>query len=144
MPWHLPAEYASFDSITRSHAIIMGRRSYEDHQCALPLRLNIVVSRQQDYSVADGVILVSSLEAAIVEAQRHAGQTFIIGGVSLILASLPQATAVFETVVDAHIDGDTFLPVQNFSQFSREILLQKGPDTDHLYGFTVYRYQRLS
>jgi dihydrofolate reductase len=142
VPWQLPAEYASFDEITCGHAIIMGRRSYEDHQCALPRRLNIVISRQQNYRVAEGVILVNSLEAALLEAHSQAQQAFIIGGVSLILSSMPHATAVFETVVDAHIDGDTFIPPQNFSQFSAEVLLQRGPDADHAYGFTVHHYRR--
>jgi dihydrofolate reductase len=144
VPWQLPDEYASFDAITRGHAIIMGRRSYEDHQCALPQRLNIVISRQQNYCVADGVTLVDSLEAALAEASSHTRQAFIIGGVGLIVASMPSATEVFETVVDAQIDGDTFLPPQDFNQFSRQAILRQEPDTDHRYGFTVYRYQRVT
>ena len=32
LPWHLPADYDFFDQTTRGHAIIMGRRTYEDHQ----------------------------------------------------------------------------------------------------------------
>lgn len=144
VPWQLPVEYASFDAITLGHAIIMGRKTYEDHQCALPQRLNIVVSRQQNYCVAQGVILVNSLDAALNVARSQAQQPFIIGGVSLILASMSQASAIFETVVDAHIDGDTFLPPQDFRQFDREVLLHKEPDADHPFRFTVYHYQRLA
>jgi dihydrofolate reductase len=142
VPWQLPAEYASFDAITHGHAIIMGRKSYEDHQCELPQRLNIVVSRRQNYAVAEGVILVSSLDAALATAHKHVRQAFIIGGVSLILASMQRATDVFETVVDAHVDGDTFLPSQDFSQFTQKVLLHKGVDADHPYSFTVNHYQR--
>jgi len=143
VPWQLPAEYASFDAITRGHAIIMGRRSYEDHHCALPERLNIVISRQPDYPVVDGVMLADSLETALAHAQQQSRRAFVIGGADLILASMPRAMAVFETVVDTHIDGDTFLPPQDFAQFNHQTLLQHLPDAIHEYGFTVNCYRRV-
>ena len=56
LPWNLPDEFASFNNITDGKAVIMGRRSYEDHHSVLPNRLNIVVSRQVDYVLPAPII----------------------------------------------------------------------------------------
>ena len=65
LPWHLPKEYAHFKKITLGHPIIMGRKTYEDHNSVLPGRLNIMVTRQADYQALPGIELVSSLEQGI-------------------------------------------------------------------------------
>ena len=62
LPWHLPADYNFFDQTTRGHAIIMGRRTYEDHDSKLDGRLNLVVSRNAHYDTAQGVTVAGSLE----------------------------------------------------------------------------------
>ena len=40
-------------------------------QRALPQRLNVIISRQQNYCAADGITLVDSLDAALAEAHGH-------------------------------------------------------------------------
>ena len=70
IPWRLPDDFAHFKRTTMGRPIIMGRRTYEDHESALPGRLNIVVSRDADYKAADGVVLAPSLEDAIARAKN--------------------------------------------------------------------------
>ena len=45
IPWRLPDEFKHFKTTTMGKPIIMGRKTYEDHDSALPGRLNIVVTR---------------------------------------------------------------------------------------------------
>lgn len=144
VPWTLPDEYRHFEETTAAAAIIMGRRTYEDHCCELPGRLNIVISRQPHYPTASGVLVTASLTSAISLAAEHRRHCFVIGGSNLIVAALGQATDVFETIIDAHIDGDTYVPALNFSAFRSSRLLQHPVDQQHNLAFSILHHQRIS
>lgn len=142
LPWHLPKEFSWFKKITMGSPVIMGRRTYEDHKTALPGRLNVVITRQRDYQAVEGIHLLPSLESAIELAEKEADDVFVIGGVHFFQAAFPIANRVFETVVDADIDGDAFLPKFDFSQWDSAELTTSAPDEKNRYGFTVYEHTR--
>jgi len=142
IPWHLPDEFAHFKHTTLGKPIIMGRKTYEDHQSALPGRLNIVVSRQADYALAEGVVLAPSLEAAIATGRKVSDEVFVIGGVQFFVDALPLADTVYETIVDAEINGEAMLPVFDFSQWQTQQLARHEADERHRFAYTVYKHQR--
>ena len=142
LPWNLPDEFASFNNITDGKAIIMGRRSYEDHHSVLPNRLNIVVSRQVDYVLPAPMILTTDLITALQIAADYSAEYFIIGGVKLISEGLSQASRVVETIVHAEVNGDTFLPAMDFSQYTSEIIEHHHVDERHASAFTVWQHTR--
>ena len=120
----------------------MGRKTYEDHKSLLPGRLNIVISTRHDYEVADGVELVHSLYDACELAKQKNDDFFIIGGVGLFIAALPNAHTVYETVIDAHINGDTVLPEFEFDNWDTELLQDHSIDEHHEFSFRIYRHER--
>ena len=143
IPWHLPDDFAHFENTTSGKPIIMGRKTYEDHQSALPDRLNIVISSQEDYQTAPGIVLMHSLQDALAHAQKQSQEVFIIVGVSFFNAALPRAAVVYETIVNANIAGDTILPDYDFSDWA-SILLQDHPvDELHQFAFKIYRHERI-
>ena len=72
MPWHLGADLKYFKATTMGHAIIMGRKTFESIGRALPGRRNMVISRNADLQLPEGVELYPSLEAALAAAfQEH-------------------------------------------------------------------------
>ena len=144
IPWRLPDEFAHFKRTTMGRPIIMGRRTYEDHNSALPGRLNIVVTSNKDYEVADGVVLAHSLDDAIARAQREHNdkEVFVIGGVGLFEQAFEQAARVYETVVHTTIDGDTFLPVFDFVGWDRVTVQEHPADDRHKYAWTATEYER--
>lgn len=147
IPWRLPDEFAHFKRTTMGRPIIMGRKTYEDHESALPGRLNIVVTSKQDYKVAAGVELAPSLEDAIARAEDEhddGGEVFVIGGAGLFGDAFDRAGRVYETVVHTAIDGDTFLPVFDFSGWSRVVLHEHPADERHAYAWTAIRYDRVA
>jgi len=107
MPWHLPADLVHFKELTSGHAIIMGRRTWESIGKPLPNRLNIVVTRQEDYAAED-VTVVHSLEDGIVAAGTQ--RIFLVGGGEMYKEALPIASKMHITRIDALIDGDTKFP----------------------------------
>lgn len=108
MPWHLPADFAWFKQCTMSKPIVMGRKTFESIGRPLPGRLNIVISRNQDFT-ADGVVVVTSITEA-KKAAGHCDELMIIGGGSIYSACLAEADSLYLTFIDADIDGDTQFP----------------------------------
>ncbi len=142
LPWHLPKEFLWFKKITMGCPVIMGRRTYEDHKSVLPGRLNIVITRQKDYQAVEGIHLAASLEEAFELAKKESEDIFVIGGVHFFQTAFPFANRVFETVVDAEIGGDSYIPAFDFSQWQSSELAVSEPDEKNRYGFTVYERKR--
>ena len=110
LPWHLSQDLKRFKAITTGHAIILGRKNYEDIGRPLPNRTNYVLTRNKDFQ-AQGCIVCSSLEEAI-EAARAAGETecFIIGGAAVYREAMPFVEKLYLTRVLSHVDGDVYFP----------------------------------
>jgi len=142
VPWNLPDESKSFYRLTQGKAIIMGRRTYEDHRSQLPGRLNIVLSSDPSYRTVPGIRCLTSLHDALVLARDYSEEYFIIGGTSLIVDVFDQAQTVYETVVQAIVAGDTFLPEMDFSGWTTEVLLSRPVDDRHPFSFTVQKHIR--
>jgi dihydrofolate reductase len=88
----------------------MGRKTFESVNKPLPGRINIVITRQQDWN-ADGVMKSKDLETALEEARKtNCKEIFIIGGGEIYKASMPLADRIYLTRVHTHIEGDTFFP----------------------------------
>ena len=144
LPWDLPSEFAHFNRTTMGHSVIMGRRSYEDHRSELPGRLNIVVSKQQNYPLVPNVKLAHSVEGAIELGLKYNQEVFIIGGAELIVNALHmrETTTVYESIINANFEGDTFLPEFNFDSWQSTLTSRKAEDQNHAFGFEVWRRSR--
>ena len=109
IPWDLPEDRKHFVEVTRGHALIMGRATYDSIGRPLPKRRNIVVSRNAGLAIA-GVEVVGSLSQAIALARTDDDAPRIIGGGQLYVEALPAATRIYLTELDEAIEGDTFFP----------------------------------
>ena len=98
IPWRIPEDLRRFRALTTSHAIIMGRKTFDSIGKALPNRKNIVVSRDVTLKI-DGVFLFSNIADAIAEARRDDASPFVIGGGEIYAAALPDATLIEATIV---------------------------------------------
>jgi len=142
LPWHLPDEFEHFNSTTRDAAIIMGRKTYEDHSCELADRFNIVITRQESYPLAKGVHRAGSLQSALGLAREAYDRVFVIGGAGCLRDALSMSDTVYETVVHAEIPGDTFVDAFDFEGWRTLSLVEHPQDEAHIYGFSIYKYQR--
>ena len=142
LPWDLPDEFAHFTRTTTGGAVIMGRKTYQDHNSYLSGRVNIVVSRNRYLTLAPKVLRASSLLEAIAIAARERGEIFVIGGSGLLTEAFPGATTAYETVVHADIEGDTFVTPFDFSSWRTEQLEEHPVDDRHAHGFAIYRHVR--
>jgi dihydrofolate reductase len=109
LPWDLPEDRAHFRRTTLGHAVIMGRRTWDETGAPLPGRRNIVVSRSGAVS-GSGREVVATLDDAIALARTTDPDPMVIGGAEIFRLALPLATRLILTELDFDADGDTFFP----------------------------------
>lgn len=116
LPWHIPEDLQFFKDATIHKPIIMGRKTFESlpNKKGLPKRLNIVITRQDNYQ-AENAHVFKSLEEALDFAKsqkdQYGEELCIIGGGEIFKQSLEITQKVFLTRVHTDIkDGDAFYP----------------------------------
>ncbi len=116
----------------------MGRKTFESFPKPLPNRTHIVISRQKDYSVPDGVIVVNSLGDAI-DAARSDAKPFVIGGGEIYKQSMSLVDKIEITRVHASFeDADTFFPEIETSAWVETNRTTHDADEKHAHGIFVY------
>jgi dihydrofolate reductase len=110
LPWDLPEDRAHFRRSTLGHAVIMGRRTWDETGRALDGRRNIVVSRSGDVRGEGPRLVVSTLEQAIAAARQTDPEPLVIGGAEIFRLALPLATRLLLTEIAFDSEGDTFFP----------------------------------
>jgi len=145
LPWRLPDDMKYFMQTTIGHHVIMGRKNYDslpEKFRPLPNRTNIIITRQKNFS-AQGCHVVNSIEQA-VDLAKKAGEKelFIIGGAEIYHAFLPAADLLYLTEIKAQIDGDTFFPPVDKSEWQENSRKHHPEDSRHKYAFDFVIYQR--
>lgn len=107
LPWDLPEDRAFFRDQTMGHAIIMGRKTWDERGAPLDGRRNIVVSRSGNVS-GTGRDVARTVEEAIALARTTDPSPFVVGGAEIFRLAMPYATRVLLTEIDFDAEGDTF------------------------------------
>ncbi|QFZ55060.1 dihydrofolate reductase [Oceanihabitans sp. IOP_32] len=140
--WHLSNDLKRFKSLTNGHYIIMGRKTFESFPKPLPNRTHIVISRQENYKVPSGVILVHSLEDAI-DAAKNDSQPFIIGGGEIYKQAMAFADKIELTRVHENFDADAFFPEIDRSIWKETENIFHKKDENHAHEFSFLTYERM-
>ena len=145
LPWRLPDDLKRFKQLTLGHPVIMGRKTFESIGKPLPGRRNIVVSTTMSAPPHADVDLAPSLDAAVdLAAAGGAERAFVIGGGVLYAAALPRADVMHLTEIDAAVEGDTFFPPFDRSQWRLAHEIRHERDEHHLHAFRFCTYQRIA
>ena len=138
--WHLSDDLKRFKKLTSGHHIIMGRKTFESFPKPLPNRTHIVITRQDNYKVPEGVIVVNNLEDAL-DAARKDNQPFIIGGGEIYKQSINIADKLELTRVHATFEGaDTFFPEVDSNKWKEISKTTHDADENHNYAFSFITY----
>jgi dihydrofolate reductase len=127
LPWRYPEDLWRFKKLTSGHAVIMGRRTFESLPRPLPDRPNLVLTRDPNLRLPEGVLQFTSLEAAL-QACRESGEreVFIIGGAQIYAQALPLCDRLYLTQVHQNFEGDTHFPPWDPSQWKQVSREDKG------------------
>ncbi|MHC5112975.1 MAG: dihydrofolate reductase [Planctomycetota bacterium] len=134
IPWHLPEDLKRFKRLTTGHAVIMGRRTYESIGRPLPNRRCIVLTRRDGYDASGAEVVRSFDEALDLAAEEE--MVYVAGGSEVYAMALPFADRLELTFVDGEVEGDTYFPEVDLSQWR---LVAETPHD----GFTFRTYERV-
>jgi dihydrofolate reductase len=141
--WHLPKDLQFFKQTTWAMPVVMGRKTFESLG-GKPLngRVNIIITRQTNWS-HEGVVVVHSLADAIFYAKESDyKEVFIAGGGEIYAQALSKASKIFLTRVDANIEGDTFFPEIDPSDWALASEVSHAPHEKHAFGFSFQTWLR--
>lgn len=158
LPWRISTDLKYFKELTstspyaaegRKNAVIMGRKTWESIPSGFrPLkdRYNLVLTRNPQYALPQGVLKAPSLDEALkLLARGPVDRVFIIGGAEIYRQALihEKCGLLYLTEVRARFDCDTFFPLnaEQFKGFYRllscsEVMQENGLD----FCFKVYEF----
>lgn len=138
--WHLKDDLKRFKALTSGHHIIMGRKTFESFPKPLPNRTHVVITRQSDYKVPEGVITVDSLEVALKVAKNDE-RPYIIGGGEIYKQAMSIADSIELTRVHESFEADTFFPEidENIWEEIANTFHTKDKDHKHVFSFLTYK-----
>ena len=137
--WHMPADLKYFKETTQGHYVMMGRKTYESVDKPLPGRLNIIITRQPDYS-RECCITVHSLEEAFALGKKNGQrEVFVLGGSEIYQLAMGQVDRIYLTEIKAEFEGDAYFPEIDQSKWKEVKREEHEPDEQnpHPYAFVV-------
>ena len=142
--WHVPADLKRFKTLTHSHPVIMGRKTFDSIVeilgKPLPGRTNIVVTRNDAYRPEGAVVAHSLEEALTVAASEKPREIHIGGGEVMYRQALPYTDRLHLTLFDdPDVVGDTHFP-EFESDFA--ILREHEPAAHNGVGYQWVDYTR--
>lgn len=139
--WHLSDDLKRFKSLTSGHHIIMGRKTFESFPQPLPNRTHVVITKQEDYKVPHGIIVVNSLKDALNIAKED-NQPFIIGGGEIYNQSLKVAHKIELTRVHHDFEADTFFPEIDNTIWKETSNVYHKKDDKNAFDYSFISYTR--
>ncbi len=136
MPWHVKEEFKHFKDTTSGYPVIMGRKTFETLRKPLKGRLNIIITRNKNYSVSfDEVLIFDSLEKSIKHCeQNNFEKIFIIGGGEIYLQAISFVDEMIISRMKFKAEGEVEFPKINESDWEVEKIMEK-----ELFEVFIYR-----
>jgi dihydrofolate reductase len=141
LPWHLPADFAHFKSVTRGKPVVMGRLTYESLGRPLPHRRNVVITSRRDFA-AEGIEVFPTLLSAL-EVLKTDAEVMLIGGSGIYKEGLEHATCLQLTVVHGRFEGDVQFPVIDQGQWGVHQVRFLAADEKNPWSCSFYELRRV-
>lgn len=108
----IPNDQKHFREETTGKVVVLGRKTLQTFPQGLPLknRINIILSRNPDYTVKDATV-VHSLEELLEGLKKYNTEdVYVIGGESVYRLLLPYCDTAHVTKIDHAYQADTYFP----------------------------------
>ena len=145
LAWNLPDDIFYFSKMTMGHSIIMGRKNWDsipNKWKPLPNRKNIIISRNKNQNI-NNVDITNSIEKAIkIGRENEDEEIFIIGGGEIYKLGFEFVDKLYITEIKKNIEGDTFFPKWNKSEWKEISRISHPSDSKHIYDFDYVIYKK--
>lgn len=150
LPWYQKNDLQRFRQLTRDHALIMGRKTYESLPGILKGRPHIVLTQDEFYEpefngLADddiAPIACNSIQELMIWHKVFGEKSFVIGGATICKLLEDYCDTLYLTRIHATIKGDTFLELSgDWKQVHDEQQKHKA-DLFNEYDYTYETYTK--
>lgn len=137
MPWHVKEEFKHFKDTTFGFPVIMGRKTFEILGKPLKGRLNIVITRNKNYSANfDEVVIFDSLEKSIDYCEKNNFEKiYVIGGGEIYSQAINLVDEMIISRMKFSAEGEVVFPPINESDWEIEKIMDREL-------FKVFSYKR--
>ncbi len=151
LPWHIPSDLKHFKEVTTApygaaqNVVMMGRKTWEsipEKFRPLPLRLNVVITSQDNYALPAGVVQVDSLESGLNAfcntAREDVGAVFVVGGAQVYAEAIkhPLCERIYLTRVYGTFRCDVFFP-EIPARFTKMTHSPKQKENEKMFSFSI-------
>lgn len=139
MPWRAPLDMKRFSTMTRGHAVILGRVTYQDGLGGKPLpgRDHFVLTRQKGWrSAGDNVFECHGIEhlSRRLETYPKEKKLFLIGGAQIYKELMPFVRKIHVSWINGEHEGDvTFDLFSECGGLDSLQLVNQERNIEHLY-----------
>jgi len=141
LPWKISADLRRLKNLTMGHHLLMGRKTFESIGRPLPGRVNIIITRNENFK-AEGCVVTKSMHEAL-EVSRNDSETFVFGGGEIFREAISLVRKIYMTRVHAEIAGDTFFPVLNPDEWKEVSREDHTKDEHNEYDYSFITYDRV-
>lgn len=147
--YHIKSDLKNFRRITDGSIVVCGRKTYESFpKRPLPNRVNIVLTRDENYKAEGAIIVHSILE--LIELGRDFptdAEVFVIGGGQIYKEFLDKGLVdtMYLTMVHDKRNGNVLFPINPLENKDWKIFYQSCPQVDggFIYDFTIFKKPKL-
>ncbi len=140
--WNLPNDLKFFKNKTWGMVVIMGRKTFEAVNKPLPGRVNIVITKQENWKT-ENVWVAKDLDDALKQAaSTNCKEIFVIGGGEIYKQSMMIAERIYMTRVHVDLHGDTFFPVIDETKWQLIENLDFVADEKHAYNYSFQTWDK--
>jgi dihydrofolate reductase len=127
IPWHSSEELDHFKNTTTGFPVIMGRKTWETLKKPLRNRLNIVLTRNPDFSFSHPNVVICNAISDAFKLCENGGEKkiFIIGGEDVFNETISIADKMIISRMKFKVEGENYFPEFNSSEWELESEVDK-------------------
>ena len=140
----LPDDFKFFQTKTKGHHVVMGRKNYESLPLKfrpLPNRINLIMTKNKDYQAENTHIFHSLklLSSMLTSKVRRNYSLLVVGNLKL---GLPYTDNIYLTEVNTSLNGHAYFPIFDKQTFKETLRSHHNKDARHQYSFDYVTYER--
>ena len=142
LPWRLKSDMQRFKSLTEPdgfNAVIMGRKTWDslpDSFRPLPERINIVMSRDINWSHDEAEVALYHGRAIEIAYAEGCDECWVIGGAQIYEMFIDRVEEIHVTTVHTSGSGDVKFPDWNRNEWAETVVEKLDADAENAHATT--------
>lgn len=141
---HLKGDMKYFREKTLGKVIVMGRSTLESFPDGKPLkdRVNIVLTRRENYEI-EGAVIVNSMEELFSECNKYdPDDVILVGGSSVYNELMNMCDKLYITKIDAEFEADSFINNVDIN-YNFKVVWESEEQQENGIRYKFFEYRRI-